>query len=587
MKKLTFTFVIVIAVTIAAIAQPPQAFKYQAVVRDNSGEILQNQAVGVRISIHEGSAIGEISYQETFTETTNQFGIVNLEIGNGIPSYGTFSSIDWSNNLKFIETEIDPLGGTAYVSVGTSELLAVPYALYSDRSKESIWVEADSKIYYKDGNVGIGTSSPQGELHVNNQGEWLGITFNGTGLNDLTVDHSNYNGSGTTHYIAEVTNAGPNPNLFKWSNDNGTTWTEDVQMAISGIDVGFEVTIGFGAVYGHTYGDQWLWEVSSGFMDGLIVKDGNVGIGTTPVNGKFFVKSAGYTNGMYVLADDNDRIFRVRQQAGGGGGVYVFDGSDNPTAVMNGEGDSWFIGGYVGIGTTNPTYMLDVGGGLRASGGVLVDGWYNFGIEVLNAHDEGLFVYESDDDGVYSSTEGIFSYGFYTPDRTYSAGGYFPAKSGTFAKNDGHATLESGDLVCILGGYEENVLGEAGVHVVNVTKANEKNSHSIFGVVESRVYIREKTKEMEDGETLVRKSFRFKDGNVIPGDYLSVIIVGIADVKVDRKENIEAGQKLTVSEIDGKARQIKNTDSWTVGILGKALENSDGSGALKVFVNCK
>lgn len=32
-------------------AQPPQAFKYQAVVRDNTGEILQNKALAIPFQV--------------------------------------------------------------------------------------------------------------------------------------------------------------------------------------------------------------------------------------------------------------------------------------------------------------------------------------------------------------------------------------------------------------------------------------------------------------------------------------------------------------------------------------------------------
>ena len=92
MKKLTITLAMVIAVAITATAQPPQAFKYQSVVRDNTGEILSNQSVSFRISIHNGSAGGTVVYQETHAVFTNEFGLANLEIGNGIPVSGTFSS---------------------------------------------------------------------------------------------------------------------------------------------------------------------------------------------------------------------------------------------------------------------------------------------------------------------------------------------------------------------------------------------------------------------------------------------------------------------------------------------------------------
>ena len=58
-------------------------------------------------------------------------------------------------------------------------------------------------------------------------------------------------------------------------------------------------------------------------------------------------------------------------------------------------------------------------------------------------------------------------------------------------------------------------------------------------------------------------------------------------MKVNINENIVAGRKLTVSEDVGKTRQLKDTDNWTVGILGKSMEDSNGKETIKVFVNCK
>ncbi|WAC02029.1 hypothetical protein N7U66_19830 [Lacinutrix neustonica] len=48
--------------------------------------------------------------------------------------HGTFSTIDWSTGLYFIQTEVDPTGGTAYTITGASQLLSVPYALYAKNS---------------------------------------------------------------------------------------------------------------------------------------------------------------------------------------------------------------------------------------------------------------------------------------------------------------------------------------------------------------------------------------------------------------------------------------------------------------------
>ena len=134
MKIFYLTIILITATLCNLYAQPPQSFKYQAVVRNGTGEILQTQAVGIRVSIHDSISSGTVVYQETFSDTTNQFGIVNLRIGFGLVIIGTFSSIDWDNNSKYLEVEIDPAGGANYQYMGTSELLSVPYALFSSRS---------------------------------------------------------------------------------------------------------------------------------------------------------------------------------------------------------------------------------------------------------------------------------------------------------------------------------------------------------------------------------------------------------------------------------------------------------------------
>jgi len=54
-----------------ASAQSPEAFKYQAVVRNPNNTPVIEQAVGIRISILQGSASGTVAYQEAHTPTTS------------------------------------------------------------------------------------------------------------------------------------------------------------------------------------------------------------------------------------------------------------------------------------------------------------------------------------------------------------------------------------------------------------------------------------------------------------------------------------------------------------------------------------
>lgn len=129
MKKITL-FVLLL-VSLSSMAQSPQKFSYQAVVRNNADALVTNTAVGMQISILQGSSSGSAVYVETQSPSTNANGLVSLEIGTGSVVSGTFNTIDWGNGPYFIKTETDPAGGTNYTVSGTSEFLSVPYALYS------------------------------------------------------------------------------------------------------------------------------------------------------------------------------------------------------------------------------------------------------------------------------------------------------------------------------------------------------------------------------------------------------------------------------------------------------------------------
>ena len=113
------------------LAQAPESMNYQAVIRDGSGELVSSQQVGLRIKILQGSASGSNVYEETYSPTTNAYGLVNLQLGTGTVQSGTFSSIDWGNGPYFVETAADVSGGMSYVTLSTTQFMSVPYALYA------------------------------------------------------------------------------------------------------------------------------------------------------------------------------------------------------------------------------------------------------------------------------------------------------------------------------------------------------------------------------------------------------------------------------------------------------------------------
>jgi len=137
--KLIIAIFTLLILTASVSAQAPDKMSYQAVIRNHMNALVSNQAVGMRISILQGSPGGTEVYVEKQTPTTNANGLVSIEIGGGTIVSGSFSTINWANGPYFVKTETDPAGGTSYSITGTSMLLSVPYALHADMSDKLVY----------------------------------------------------------------------------------------------------------------------------------------------------------------------------------------------------------------------------------------------------------------------------------------------------------------------------------------------------------------------------------------------------------------------------------------------------------------
>jgi hypothetical protein len=129
-----FLLPLFLSVCFAIFGQVPQGINYQAVVRNQSGLTINNSPVGLQLSIFQNSTTNSPVYVETHSPVTSSLGLVNVVIGQGTSLSGAFGNIDWSQGPYFMEIGIDINGGSNFVSIGSQQLMSVPYALYAENA---------------------------------------------------------------------------------------------------------------------------------------------------------------------------------------------------------------------------------------------------------------------------------------------------------------------------------------------------------------------------------------------------------------------------------------------------------------------
>jgi hypothetical protein len=206
--KTNMLLIALMSISSILLGQVPQGIPYQAVARDAQGNPMSNQSLTVQFSLHEASADGQVVYQETQTSSTNAQGLFSLTFGAGVPSVGTFTSINWGSGYKFLQVQAN--FGNGYVELGTQQLMSVPYALYSGSAQN---ISANQ-------NLSIGQDYQGGKIFYLDKTGMHGLiisdttfTFNGPYLSVTGVipntSSSIYAGKTNTKYLSKIGNSTP------------------------------------------------------------------------------------------------------------------------------------------------------------------------------------------------------------------------------------------------------------------------------------------------------------------------------------------------------------------------------------------
>ncbi len=157
--------------------QSPASFSYQAVLRDNTGQIMTEENISLNVEILRSSAEGEVVFSETHETNTNEFGLVNLKIG----SLNSLEGISWGEYVYHMRISVND------VLMGVQQLVSVPFALHATTSSDSFSGDYEDLINTPDFQNYIVLPDPQeGDMVFYHNDSWTSLS-SGTEGQVLTV----------------------------------------------------------------------------------------------------------------------------------------------------------------------------------------------------------------------------------------------------------------------------------------------------------------------------------------------------------------------------------------------------------------
>ncbi len=323
---------------------PAKGFNYQAVARDNDGQIMSNNTINLRISILENASGEDPSaeapvFVELHQVTTSPYGMFNLTIGRGIPYQGNFKDIRWGESAHWLQVEMDTKNNGDYFLLGMSEILTVPYAIHAKEAEKLVgdWAETATSLWHD------GEGEPVADLGTEND-YYLDITT--ANIYKKTDDAWQFRGTLKT---GGTESSRDDPNDWTMEGNSGTTPTFNFLGTTDNVGLAFRINN----------------------VEQMRLNNKGLVVGQTSTPSDHILtlrqKGNGNTYGLKIINSGNTRSARFF--VGSNGTVFEAEGAST-FMLRTANTDRLFVKstGEIGIGTKTPTNLLDVEGTAEMDG---------------------------------------------------------------------------------------------------------------------------------------------------------------------------------------------------------------------------
>lgn len=419
MKKIFLLCIASIGCFFTINAQAPKSFNYQAILTNQTGSPIRNQAVGFKVAIVREDQNGQrfSAYSEEYNGIfTSDLGQLNIVIGQGSNQNGSIANINWADGKYFLRTELNT--GNGFNNLGEVPFQSMPYALFAENAKNGInninFNSNDNSLMINSTRVDLSSLKNDNDADPNNENQTLQVNGNqlsisngntvtlptgsggdnwgnqsvqtqntlngnGTSASPLGINNnsitSNHIQDGTINPIDLNKTGVPINSVLKLVGTVNPTWeyrpalrvTASPELAILGNSVTDDINIGLrtsGVAENHVpkfRNGQWQ------FLPGLEIFAGpGIQLSTvTPGPDRITIAAVDQsaTNELQTLSFNSASKILSLNPSGGSVDLSTLGGGGSNPWTINGSNIFNNNSGNVGIGTTSPSGKLHVKGG--------------------------------------------------------------------------------------------------------------------------------------------------------------------------------------------------------------------------------